>query len=135
MYKTSMFQFNQKIILKKRLNRSEIVIPISCCCLPTKNCFLDFKLPFMYRKRIIVFHKFSLTPFAFSMDQHAPFFSRNWLDQPREQYQEQLRRLHVFMDARDPQDQFELTQVITLNHSLFMTEALSFIILVHPGSL
>ena len=47
------------------------------------------------------------------MDRHAPFFSRNWLDQPREQYQEQLRRLHCFLDSHRDQTEYELIQVKT----------------------
>ena len=45
------------------------------------------------------------------MDRYAPFFSRQWLDHPREQYQQQLQRLHQFLDSHHDQHEFELVLV------------------------
>ena len=49
------------------------------------------------------------------MDRHAPFFSRRWLDLPREGYQEQLTRLHRYLDSFSDQTEFELIQVCGLS--------------------
>ena len=69
------------------------------------------------------------------MDRHAPFFSRNWLDQPREQYQEQLRRLHCFLDSHRNQTEYELIQVKTKNKHFINPVPVNMLMIIHLLSL